>query len=138
VNDGKQVLCEFLFSGFSSVLVDSHESGVVLGKDELDEFPCESTEPVSVGNHNFLDQASHRSFQKGTKSFAVPINSRRNVCNQDVIRECGSEKSDLALKIVHLFLGRDSSINVRLFFLRIWMAPNNIINVLSIVEAVLG
>ena len=109
--DGENVVGEFLVCGLSSIcFIDDHEFDMICLEDPFQKFKCEPAEPVSVGNHNFVDSSAHSAFQNGLKTFSFPINPRANVCNHEVIRIVVFEKIFLSVEVVHLFSGRDTSV----------------------------
>ena len=61
VDDGHEILGEFLFCGAYVVILD-HECRVVLSTNPFKELECEAAESVLVGNHNLFDTSLHDVF----------------------------------------------------------------------------
>jgi hypothetical protein len=79
-------------------------------KEPLNQFECEATQSVSIGNHNFGDKSFARQFQNGTKAFASEVDPRPNVCDDSMVWEFFLHVRDLPLEIVFLGLGGHSAI----------------------------
>ena len=83
VNDGAQVVEEPLVV----VLVENHDLTSVSFNDPLDKLKRDSCKSVPVDNHKLFEISLHRGVQNGLKSSSPPVDSRRNVSDEVVIRE---------------------------------------------------
>lgn len=73
------------------------------GLDEFfDERKTESTQPISVGNHNFSDMTFDCGVQNGFKPFSLEIDARSNVSDNFVVRVLTSEELSLSFQIFFL------------------------------------
>jgi hypothetical protein len=85
--------------------VENHEFCIVALEQPLQELHADASEPVSVGNHNFLDSACTDGVQNGEKPGALPVETAPDV-GDDLV----SEVSALSLKIDALVRGADTSV----------------------------
>jgi hypothetical protein len=108
VNDRQEVFLQLF--GARLCLTVNHDFGSEVPEEPLHQFERESTESVSVGNHNFFEFSSAESFQKGEKTSALPIESRADVGNDFVVWVLLTEVRDLPLEVFLLLFGRDSGI----------------------------
>ena len=61
-----------------------------------------------------------------------------DICNQDVIREFGFEKSCLSTKVIHLLGGRDSTVTDFLFLIMRRIPTHNVLYILKIISSLSG
>lgn len=79
-------------------------------EDVLEQVECESTESVSMGNHNFSEIALEREVQNPLEAWSVEVESRADVGDGGVVGVLGFELFSLSLKITRLLLmGRGNS-----------------------------
>ena len=72
--------CEEIFSKFSGpagvhLLIENHDFDSVRLKDPLKQFVRESTQPISVGNHNFGDRSCACEIQDGPEACASEVDA---------------------------------------------------------------
>ena len=136
--DGENVVGELTVRGLSFRAIENHELDFTAYEDPLQKFEREPAESVSVGHHNLRETSSHCEVQNGLKSFSFPIKPRTDVCNKLVIRVSRLEVTFLSLKIVHLLLGRHSTVTDLLFLTSTSNAKSNILTVSEMVPSVSG
>jgi hypothetical protein len=87
VNDGAQVVDKLSLRFLFVVFVKNHEFASISFNDPFDKLKCDSCESVPVDNHKLFEISLHRGVQNGLKSSSPPVDSRRNVSDEVVIRE---------------------------------------------------
>jgi len=105
--DGEKILCQFVKSsgvrllGNGRVVVvvctENHEFDLALLEDVFDEFDSETTESVSMGDHNFCEISLQSGVQNGLKPFAVPVDAASDVGDDLIVRVLLGELLDLEL-----------------------------------------
>lgn len=65
--------------------VENHEADAGLPEHVLDEVKGDTTEPVSVGDHNLADAPAHRAVQNGDEAPTLEVDTRRDICNDFVL-----------------------------------------------------
>jgi len=88
----------------------NHDPDARFRKDPFHELEGESTQSVLVGNHNRLEFALVRSFQKGEQVRSLPVEARPDVGKNLGIGIGGLEGIDLALEIRSLLSGTDPGV----------------------------
>lgn len=83
--------------------------------ERLDEFNSVPTEPISVGDNNFLDISRVDAFQKGLKVLAFVVESQTDVFQSRVVQITSLEGCHLLLEVFGVFGRADSCIDDKLF-----------------------
>lgn len=114
MDDGKEVIFEFSF-WTKFLFIFNDEIGSVMVKQPGEVFPSNPTEPVSVGNHNFVDVPRHDLNQHFVESLPFEIDPTGNVFDNFMVRVFFLEVGDLPFKILFLFVAGDPAVEEVLF-----------------------
>ena len=71
-DDCDEVINEFFLWGSCS-LIENHDAPFTSGEDSLDDLKTETTQSVSVGNHNLEEISVDCGVQNGLKSFSFEV-----------------------------------------------------------------
>ena len=91
-------------------LVKKDEGCAGLLEEPLDKLDAEPRQAVSVGHHNFFDQACLAVSQKPREAFAFEVGARGDVLVDVVARVSVLERLDLPLEVIFLLAGRDAAV----------------------------
>jgi len=91
-------------------LTVNHDAAAKLFADALDKLKGESTQSVTMGNHDFCDASFANSFQKFDKTGPFPVETASNVTDEPVLRESSGKVVSLSLEVSALFVTADSGI----------------------------
>lgn len=80
-------------------------------EDGLEQVKGETTESVSVGNHNLVDSSLEDAFQKGLQSSALEVEARPDVAEDAVEGVAPLEVLDLPLEVFLLVRGADAGVD---------------------------
>ena len=109
VQDGENILGEFLFGAVIRVAENHDPTAVLFGKplDKLESEPCK---PVPVGNHNEELIAALKSLQYGDKSFSPEVEPAANVGDDFGVGVASLHEVNLSLQVVFLLAGTDPAV----------------------------
>jgi hypothetical protein len=108
-DDGQEVVFEFVCVVPDRVVLN-HDLAPGPAQDVADELEREAAESVAVGNHNFFDVAAQSGVQNGEETMAFPVDARRDVRDDFVVRVFFLERFDLAVEVGTLLLARHSGV----------------------------
>ena len=106
VEDGENILGEFLFGAVIRVVENQDPAAVLFGK-PLDELESEPGKPVSMGNHNSELIAAVKSLQYGDKSFSPEVESSADVGHDFGVGVSFSHEADLPDQVFPLLGAAD-------------------------------
>ena len=109
MQDGENILGEFLFGAVIRV-VENHDPAAVLFGKPLDELKSKPGKPVSVGNHNSELIAAVKSLQYGDKSFSAEIEASADVGHDFGAGVAFSHEGDLPSKVFPLLGAADPAV----------------------------
>lgn len=111
-SDGQQVFCKFggCVSFVTVRLTVNHDGAAKLFADGIDKLKCESTQSVSMGDHDLRDTSIADPFQKGDKPGALPVESASNVADKFVVRIGSSQLIALSSEISSLLVATNSGV----------------------------
>ena len=106
---GEKVGCKLGF-GASRIWIENHEFSTVFFDQQSNEVESKSGKPVTVGNHNRELVSAQKSFQQGSKPFALEIKAGTDVLDDFRSRESGLQSMGLSFEVVSLLVGTDPAI----------------------------
>lgn len=118
VDDGHEILQEFLLVGSLLILVVNQEFSLVFVTYPLEEVECNSAQSVSVGYHNLCDISTHDLLKNPFEAFPFEVDP--GSCVRKYLKPfVGCLKiGDLSLEVFVLLCGGDSAVDdVDPFFL---------------------
>lgn len=111
-DDGEEIVAELGVGVVNLVcLIANHDFAATALEDVLDEFEGDTTEPVTMGDHNLADISFERSVQNSEKTGALPVDATRDVRDDFVLRVRFLEQLDLAPEVVPLRGTRDPRVD---------------------------
>ena len=111
-DDGEEIVAEFGVGVVNLVcLIANHDFATTALENVLDEFEGDTTEPVTMGDHNLTDISFERSVQNSEKTGALPVDATRDARDDFVLRVRFLEQLDLAPEVVPLRGTRDPRVD---------------------------